>query len=32
MLRRIADSVAAAPNQVVVVDNWFTELKAKLKR
>lgn len=32
MLRRIADSVAAAPNQVVVVDNWFKELKAKVKR
>jgi hypothetical protein len=32
MLRRIAASVAAAPNQVVVVDNWFTELRAKVKR
>ena len=31
MLRPVADSVAAAPNQLVVVDNWFDELKAKLR-
>ena len=31
MLRPIADSVVAAANQVVLVDNWFKELKAKVK-
>jgi hypothetical protein len=32
MLHLIADSVAAAPNHVVLVDNWFKELKAKVKQ
>jgi serine/threonine-protein kinase len=32
MLRPIADSVVAAANQVVLVDNWFKELKAKVER
>jgi serine/threonine-protein kinase len=32
MLRPIADSVATAANQVVLVDNWFEELHAKVKQ
>jgi serine/threonine-protein kinase len=32
MLRPVADSVAPPPNQLVLVDNWFAELKAKVKR
>ena len=29
MLRPIVDSVEAAPNRVVVVDNWFEELRSR---
>ena len=32
MLRALADSATAAPSQLVVVDNWFEELKAKVKQ
>ena len=32
MLRAIADSVTPTPNQVVLVDNWFQELNAKVKQ
>ena len=32
MLRPIADSVVAAANRVVLVDNWFRELKARVKQ
>ncbi len=32
MLRALADSVTQAPTQVVLVDNWFEELKAKVKQ
>jgi tRNA A-37 threonylcarbamoyl transferase component Bud32 len=30
MLSTVSDSVAAGPERLVVVDNWFTELKGKL--
>jgi hypothetical protein len=30
MLRPVADSVAPPSSQLVVVDNWFVELKPKL--
>jgi serine/threonine-protein kinase len=32
MLRLVADSITRPPAQLVFVDNWFEELKAKLKQ
>jgi hypothetical protein len=32
MLRTLTDTVARQPMQLVLVDNWLDEFKAKMKR